>query len=383
MATAVMMPQVGQDIETAVIVEWTKQENDPVEKGDVIATVESDKATFDVEAYDSGVLLRILYKAGDEVRVLSPIAYIGQPGDKVETKAPTESSVSKQTAEKNQATKAEPKVEHKTKAASPSARRLAREKGIDLQTVAGTGPGGRITKQDVLKAAEVTAASGEEQVIFFSPMRAKIAERLTRSKQTIPHFILFADIDMTDADSWRKQFNASRGAKVTVTDLVVKAAASALCEFPNMNAHVAKDKLIVKKAVNVGIAVSVTDGLAVPVIAEADTKTLVEISDESRKNTGAIRERKMLSNAIGTFTVSNLGMHAVDTFIPIINPPECAILALGQAAEKPAAVDGEIRIRRMMRAALACDHRAVDGAAAGKFLETIRQHLEDTTFFEE
>ncbi len=195
--------------------------------------------------------------------------------------------------------------------------------------------------------------------------------------------MLFTDIDMTETNIWRKQFNENQGVKITVTDMIVKAVASTLSEFPNMNAHVAKDKIILKKAVNVGVAVSVTDGLAVPVIAKANTKTLAQISEESRKNTEAIRKGKLLSNAIGTFTVSNLGMHAVDMFLPIINPPECAILALGQAVEKPAVVDGELCIRHIMTATLACDHRAVDGTVAARFLESVKHYLEVPTRFEE
>ena len=383
MATAVIMPQVGQDIETATIVDWLKKENDPIQKGDVIAIVESDKATFDVEAYESGVLLKILYKEGDEVRVLTPIAYIGQAGEKVVTDAVPADIPSAPAADNIAPSMAEPKGEHRGPVASPSAKRLARENGIDLKALSGTGPGGRITKEDVMNAAESTIGTEADEVIPFSPMRAKIAERLTHSKQTIPHFILFADIDMTEANNRRKQFNKSQGIKITVTDMIVKAVASTLCEFPNMNAHVAHDKIILKKAVNVGVAVSVTDGLAVPVIAEANTKTLIQISQESRKSTEAIRKGKLLSNAIGTFTVSNLGMHAVDKFIPIINPPECAILALGQAVEKPAVVNGAICVRHIMTATLTCDHRAVDGAAAARFLETIKHHLEVPTCFEE
>jgi pyruvate dehydrogenase E2 component (dihydrolipoamide acetyltransferase) len=383
MATAVIMPQVGQDIETATIVDWIKKENDPIQKGDIIATVESDKATFDVEAYESGVLLKTLYKEGDKVRVLTPIAFIGQPGEKVVTDATLTDTPSAPAADNIAPSMAEPKCEHRGPVASPSARRLARAKSIDLKTVTGTGPGGRITKEDVLNAAESTIGTEAEEVIPFSPMRAKIAERLTHSKQTIPHFILFANIDMTEANTWRKQFNESQGVKITVTDMIVKAVASTLCEFPHMNAHVAHDKIILKKAVNIGVAVSVTDGLAVPVITEANTKTLIQISQESRKNSEAIRKGKLLSSSIGSFTVSNLGMHAVDMFLPIINPPECAILALGQAAEKPAVVNGALCIRHIMTATLACDHRAVDGTDAARFMETIKHHLEVPTRFEE
>ncbi|MHC4535142.1 MAG: dihydrolipoamide acetyltransferase family protein [Planctomycetota bacterium] len=360
MATAVIMPQVGQDIETATIVDWIKKENDPIQKGDIIATVESDKAAFDVEAYESGVLLKILYKEGDEVRVLTPIAYIGQPGEKVVTDTPSTDTLSAPPADNIAPSISEPKCKHKGSAASPSAKRLAREKGIDLKTVTGTGPGGRITKEDVLKAVESTIGTEADEIIPFSPM-----------------------IDMTEANTWRKQFNESKGVKITITDMIVKAVASTLCEFPHMNAHVTHDKIILKKAVNIGVAVSVTDGLAVPVIPETNAKTLIQISQESRKNTEAIREGKLLSNAIGSFTVSNLGMHAVDKFVPIINPPECAILALGQAVEKPAVVNGDICIRHIMTATLACDHRAVDGTDAARFLEAIKHRLEVPIRFEE
>jgi pyruvate dehydrogenase E2 component (dihydrolipoamide acetyltransferase) len=329
------------------------------------------------------VLLKILYKEGDEVRVLTPIAYIGQSGEKVATDAPPTDTPSTPPADNIAPSMSELTCEHRGPVASPSARRLAREKSIDLETVTGTGPGSRITKEDILKAAESTIGTEAEEVIPFSPMRAKIAKRLTHSKQTIPHFVLFTDIDMTEANAWRKQFNESQGFKITVTDMIVKAVASTLCEFSHMNAHVAHDKIILKKAVNVGVAVSVTDGLAVPVIAEANTKTLIQISQESRKNTEAIRKGKLLSNAIGSFTVSNLGMHSVDMFLPIINPPECAILALGQAVEKPAVVNGALCIRHIMTATLACDHRAVDGTDAARFMETIKHHLEIPTRFEE
>ncbi|UCE46268.1 MAG: 2-oxo acid dehydrogenase subunit E2, partial [Phycisphaerales bacterium] len=293
MATEVMMPQVGQDIETAVIVEWLKKENDPVEKGDVIASVESDKATFDVEAYESGVLLKILHDEGAEVPVLTPIAYIGQPGEEVVADAPAAEASQAAANERKASSSAEPIHKRNSPAASPSARRLANEKGIDLQAVTGTGPGGRITKENVLKVADSVTGPTMEVVIPFSPMRAKIAERLTRSKQTIPHFTLFADIDMTDALAWRRQFNERRGIKITVTDMVVKAVADTLKDTPQLNAHVAHDKIILKKAVNIGVAVSVKDGLAVPVIADADAKTLAQISQESRKNADAIREGKL------------------------------------------------------------------------------------------
>ena len=383
MSEAVIMPQVGQDIETATIVEWFKKENDPIQKGDIIATVESDKATFDVEAYGSGVLLKILYQEGAEVRVLCPIAFIGQPGEVAPTDEPPIAPQTTSVAANASTSTPEPKRERSDPKVSPSARRFAREKGIELRTVKGTGPGGRIIKKDVLDAAGSSIDADVEEVIPFSSMRARIAERLTHSKQTIPHFTLFVDIDLTEALAWRHQFNEGHDTRITVTDMIVKTSALALREHPRMNAHVDVDKIILKKGVNIGVSVSLPDGLAVPVIADTDTKTLVQISQESRQNAAAIRSGKLLSNAIGSFSVSNLGMFSIDMFLPIINPPECAILALGQAAQRPAVVNGTIEIRQIMTAALACDHRAVDGTVSARFLGAIKQRLENPTSFEE
>jgi pyruvate dehydrogenase E2 component (dihydrolipoamide acetyltransferase) len=382
MAKAVMMPQVGQDIETATIVEWHKKENDTVNKGDVIATVESDKASFDVEAYESGVLLKRLYEEGQEVKVLTPIAYLGRQGESVE-EVPATVQVNHPQAALEAATQPDSSVsadkcQGQLKAkASPSARRLAKEKGIDLKNVTGTGPGGRITSQDLLNACEDGKDTDADEVIPFSPMRARIAERLTRSKQTIPHFYLFTEVDMAEVLARRRQLNEDQDVKITVTDMIIKAVALALREYPKMNAHVVDNKVVVKKNVNIGVAVSVPDGLAVPVIPDADTKTLIQISQESRQNTEAMRAGKLLSTAVSSFTVSNLGMYKVDMFLPIINPPECAILAIGQIAEKPAVVQGNLAARSLMNITLACDHRAVDGTIAARFLEKIKQQLEN------
>lgn len=382
MAEPVMMPQVGQDIKTAKIVEWLKQENDPVEKGEVLATVESDKAAFDVEAYTSGVLLKILYPEGHDAEVLTPIAYIGQPGERVpETAQPSPTAGAPDAVIAPPAT-AEPKG---GLSASPSARRVARERGIPLVNIAGTGPGGRITREDVLaataRAAEAPVSDGT--AIPFSTMRARIAERLTRSKQTIPHFYISMGVDMTEAMGWHRQFNEARRTRVTVTDMIVKAAAMALSRHPNINAHVEPDRIILQPAVNIGIAVAVADGLIVPVVADADKKGLVEVSAASRANAEAARAGHLKPQAIGSFTVTNLGMHAVDTFVPVINPPEAAILAVGAVARKPAVVGDTVAARDMMTMTLACDHRAVDGAYAARFLESIKEHLENPDSLEE
>jgi len=389
MATAVLMPQVGQDITTAKIVEWLKQENDRVEKGEIIAVVESEKAAFDVEAYESGVLLKRLYAEGQDVEVLTPIAYIGKPGEEVEeaaaeSKAADDAMPTARSGETTavQVTEGGPGI-----AASPSARKFARERGIDLATVTGTGPGGRITKKDVLAAvsdeAVVRERAGQaDTVIPFSPMRARIAQRLTHSKQNIPHFYISMDVNMSQALAWRQKHNDKIQTKVTITDMITKATAAALVEFPKINAHVQADRVILKRAINIGVAVSVEDGLIVPVITDANKKSIDEISSMSRQNAEAARAGRLKPQSPGTFTITNLGMYAVDTFVPIINPPECAILAVGAIAKKPVAAGVEVAVREMMTMTLACDHRTVDGTYAAQFLERIKHYLENPALLE-
>jgi len=390
MVTAVLMPQVGQDIKTAKIIEWLKRENDSVNKGDIVAVVESEKAAFDVEAYQSGVLLKILYGEGQEVEVLTPIAYIGQPGEEIE-KAPVSGEAEARlrdgeplgAAASAQATESKAGV-----TASPSARKLARERGINLKAITGTGPGGRITKKDVLAAVsaqrrEQPTVADEDTVVPFSPMRARIAQRLTHSKRSIPHFYISMDVDMSEALAWRQSYNDKSGMKVTITDMIIKATASALSEFRRINGHVEDDKIILRKAIHIGVAVSVEEGLIVPVIADADQKSLDEISAASKQNAEAAKLGRLKPQSPGTFTITNLGMHAVHTFVPIINPPECAILAVGTIARKPAVVAGTIAVREVMTATLACDHRAVDGTYGAQFLEKVKYGLENPSSLED
>jgi pyruvate dehydrogenase E2 component (dihydrolipoamide acetyltransferase) len=375
MAEPVLMPQVGQDIKTARIGDWLRKEGQVVTEGEVIAVVESDKAAFDVEANTSGVLLKILYPEGEEAAVLTPIAYIGRPGESVaQTNRDGATAPEQEPCGCTQPAEDRTAQEEGRIAASPSARRLAREQDRDLQTVKGTGPGGRITKADILAVA---ANPPVDEVVAFSPMRARIAERLTRSQRTIPHFYLSTDVDMSEAVIWRRQFNENRQTRVTITDMIVKAAAAALSQYARMNAHVEPDRLILKREVNVGVAVSLEDGLIVPVIANADRKDLVEISDAARENAEAARAGRLKPQAVGSFTVTNLGMFAVDAFVPIINPPEAAILAVGAVAKRPAVVDDRIVARDLMTMVLACDHRAVDGTYAARFLGEIRRRLEN------
>lgn len=402
--TAINMPQVGQDITTARIVEWTKKEGDTVRKGEVIAVVESDKATFEVQADQAGVLLRIDLRAGEEGEVFKPIAWLGQPGEQVgsiETKR--DAGVQPETSAEPtgggaaalQATAAD------RRPCSPAARRLARELGVDLSTLTGSGPGGRIVQEDVLAAlsarpgfAQARTAAGlsvtplepeggaqaaaAEEVIPFSPMRERIAERLSLSKRTIPHFYLSQAVDMTAAQQWRQSWNDRQGNHLTVNDLVVYGVARALLEFPHLNAHVEGKRLRVKKRVNLGLATAVRDGVLVPVIPEADQKTLAELSTLSKQVVEAARRGVLDSRFQGTFTVSSLGQYGVPWFLPVINPPECGILGVGVIQSRVMATAEGIAVRQMLTLTLGCDHRAVDGAYAAGFLGLLKKLLEST-----
>ena len=382
-----MMPQVGQDVETGVIVEWRVKENDQVEKGDVIALVESDKATFEVEAYESGTLLKILYNAGEEAKVLEPIAYIGQQGEKIEQQPePASAEAAPTTASKKAEDETQISQSPKEGASvSPSAKRIARQHDIDLAKIKGTGPKGRITKQDVLDAIESAGDTGQpavagDQEIPFSKMRKRIAERLTKSKQTIPHFYLSIDVDMTAACRARADYNKQAQDKITFNDIIVKAVATGLAEFGALNTHSAEDKTILRKNINIGVAVSVDDGLLVPVIPDADQKSIQEISHISRDNAEGAKKGILKAQAVGTFTVSNLGMYSVNGFLPIINPPECAILGVGNIEKRAVALDdNSVGVRDIMTLALACDHRVVDGTYAAQFLNAVKNHLENFT----
>ena len=394
------MPQVGQDIPCGKILEWLKKENDPVEKGEILLTVESEKASFEVESDASGILLKILHREGDEVEILKPIGYIGEQGEiyEEEQEVRPEEAAPLESPRPTQEQRSPAPVGHAGKvAASPLVKRLAREHDIDLSTIAGTGPGGRIIKRDILGAIDAGGAGpaiegpvratpsasliGEvredDTVVPFSKMRRRIAERLTLSKQTIPHFYLSVDVDATDLLAWRKSINEGRTSHVTVTDIVVKAVASALAEFARMNAHIDAERMVLKKDVNVGIAVSVEDGLLVPVICNADRKSLSDISDLSKKNAEAARRGSVNPNDVGTFTVSTLGMCSIKQYLPIINPPECAILGVGSIEDRVASLTSGITTRSIMSLVLACDHRGVDGTYASEFLNRIKSCLEN------
>ncbi|OPZ20132.1 MAG: Dihydrolipoyllysine-residue succinyltransferase component of 2-oxoglutarate dehydrogenase complex [candidate division BRC1 bacterium ADurb.BinA364] len=383
----VLMPQVGQDIPSAVVLEWRKRVGDPVEQGEIIAEVESEKAVFEIEAEQSGALLAIYCEAGEEGKVLEPIAVIGQPGEippeRARADAPNPAA-----APAGAGAQADSAIAAKSAArasASPAARRLAAELGVDWTRLQGSGPGGRIVVEDVEAAARpmrdaspaAQTASEADEAIPFSRLRRKIAERLCAAWRDIPHFHISMDVDMTRAAAWRDAFNAQGAMRVSFTDIAVKAAAEALRRHPAVNAHVEPERIVRKSGVHVGLAVSVEDGLLVPVIADADRKTLIEIAREARQAAEAARSGALPAGPRSTFTVTSLGMHGVREFLPIVNPPQCAILGVGAIEKRVAALEGgAFAARDMMTLTLGADHRALDGVAAARFLSEIKAILE-------
>lgn len=374
------MPKMGYDMTEGKILRWRKQEGDEVKRGEVIAEIETGKVDIEVEAFSSGVLRKILAKEGEVIPVGQVIALIAAPGEAVpEVKAPA-------------AVEAAERIP-----ASPLARRLAEEHGVDLRLVKGTGPGGRITKEDIeayLKAREAVPTIPKPEVVAppvevapeveyeekpLSRMRQTIARRMAESKRTVPHFELTIDIDMAEALKLRKALNeVLEGAKITVTDLIVKAAALALKKHPELNASYAGEKVRLYKRISIGIAVALEEGLVTPVVTDCDIKPLQEIAKEAHEKAERARAGKLKPEDVvqGTFTVSNLGMFDVEQFTAIINPPEAAILAVGSLEKRPIVKEGEIVVSDRMKVTLGIDHRVVDGAQAARFLQTFKHLLE-------
>lgn len=391
------MPQVGQDLTHGKIIAWCIAEGEPVKKGDIVAEVESEKASFEVESTSEGVLLKQLFAVDDEAEVFKPIAWIGHPGEAVPGTATTDASdemVQTERASQPAASAVTTTTVAGRKSgicASPSARRIARERGLDLTAISGSGPGGRIIKRDVqaLQATPAVAAGAmpptgvappvqpavEDEVIAFDRVRQIIADRLLLSRQTIPDFDISIDVDMTPALAWRQAYNQTATQKITVNDLIVRAVAQSLRRFPRLNSHVAQNQMVVKKDINLGIAVAVDGGLLVPVLAAADRLDLDSIASAVRGLAGDARRGVIKPGAPGTFSISNLGGSRVSRFTPIINPPECAILGVGAVEDRVVAHDGLFGSRKMMTLTLVCDHRAVDGAYAADFLHQVADHL--------
>lgn len=415
MAEIITMPKLGFDMAEGTLVRWVIAEGEDVTKGAVLAEIETDKATVEVESTASGVLLRQLVEQGSVVPVNTPIAIIGQPGESIpsDTKkeisaeaVPAAGSEKEQEAQPSQ--KPSPAIEMQTTAqelrASPLARRLAREAGIDLGQIKGSGPQGRITKVDVESylasrgrmASETVAPAlvsepvspaaftpGLDQHIPLTKLRSIIGKRMVQSVQNVPHFFVTHEVDVENLIALRKDINnlLPEGEKISVNDFIVRAVALSLKEFPNLNASIDEEKgeIIQHGSIHVGVAVALENGLITVVCKYTDQKSIRQISSEIRALVDRARQGKVRSEDIegSTFSISNLGMFDVTHFTAIINPPEAAILAVGSVTPKAVVVDGEIQIRQRMNVTISVDHRISDGAEAARFLQVLAKYLEE------
>jgi pyruvate dehydrogenase E2 component (dihydrolipoamide acetyltransferase) len=408
MATEIKLPRLGQGMESGTIVKWLKSEGDTVEKGEPLYELDTDKVTQEVEADAAGLLLKIAVAEG-EVEVGKTIAVIGEQGEEIETEVKPPSGedgqqegsparAREQERERGRRASAEPS-EQATQIrepggngrikASPLARRIARERGIDLGAVAGTGPEGRVVAEDVARAtaaaapapAIAAAAAAEDvEVEQLSSMRKTIARRLTEAWQA-PVFQLGVTVDMGRALAVRKRLVELHGdgAKPTVSDLLTKVCAAALMRHRAVNALYKGDAVELHPTANIGIAVAIPKGLVVPVIPGCERKSIAEIAAVRAAVVERARAGKLQQADLdgGTFTISNLGMFGIERFIAVLNPPQAAILAVGSTEEKPIVADGQVVARPRMELTLTCDHRAVDGATAAQFLGDVKAFLEE------
>lgn len=430
MAEIIYMPKLSDTMTEGVVAEWHKKVGDTVKSGELLAEIETDKATMEFESFYDGVLLHIGIEKGKPAPVNALLAIIGKQGEDIsallkEGGAPGPDNKPAAPAKDAAPAKEEPKKEEtaneaapaKTETAAPApaaekaapapaptinhsggriiasplAKKIAEEKGIDLGFVTGTGDGGRITKRDVDHYVPYDApqrpaaqASGGGQAVSFedepiSQMRKTIARRLAESKFTAPHFYLTISLDMDNAIEARKAMNSDESVKISFNDMVIKAVAMALRKHPNVNSSWMGDFIRHNHHVNIGVAVAVEDGLLVPVVRFADTKGLAEIGGEVRVMAKKAKEKKLQPADWegNTFTVSNLGMFGIEQFTAIINPPDSCILAIGGISQEPVVKNGQVVPGNIMKVTLSCDHRVVDGATGAAFLQTFRQYMEN------
>jgi len=385
MIKKITMPKLGETMEEGEIIKWLKEEGEKVEKGEPLLEIATDKANMEVESPETGYLRKIVAKEGEKVPVTEIIAYLT---DSMEEEIPSvEGKAEVIQGKRESETAFEEKREERVKA-SPLARKLARERGIDLTKVRGTGPGGRIVKEDVLRALEEKeAASAVEKVAAreeFSLSRVEkiMAERMEESKREIPHFYLTVEVDFSEVVKLRgdllEEFEEEKKVHLTYTDFIIKACARALKKFPKVNSHYKDGKIITFSNVNLGLAVARENGLVVPVIKDADKKDIFEIAGKREELVKKAVDDKLSLEDIegGTFTLSNLGMMGIKNFMAIINPPQVCILATGKIEEKVIANEEEIVVAPVMEMTLSCDHRVVDGYLGSKFLQEVKKGLE-------
>lgn len=421
----ITMPRLSDTMQEGTIARWLKKPGDKVNKGDILGEIETDKATMDLEAYDTGTLEQILVQEGETVPIGQPIAIIGTGAGTATTpqqEPPVQAAQA--SASMTQAETAAPAVsgprasvvasDGTTIKASPLARRMAEEHNIDLRQVQGTGPGGRIVRDDIEDVLEQRAASTapapqpatvaapaapppqpvaappavpapaappDAELVKLSRVQQLIARRLTEAKQTIPHFYVSSEVDMTDLLAIRQTFNAAAGkdgVKVTVNDLIIKAAALALEKFPEINSSLQGDHFVRYKHIHVGMAVDAPTGLVVPVIHDANIKGVRSIAREAKELIAKARNNKLAPADLegGTFTVSNLGMMDTSEFIAVINPPQAAILAIASSRKQFVPIDGQPVIRDIMTITLSADHRIISGATVARFLQEVKRLLQ-------
>ncbi|MEK7312436.1 MAG: dihydrolipoamide acetyltransferase family protein [Chloroflexota bacterium] len=418
MPEPITMPKLGFDMAEGKLIRWVKKQGETVKKGEVLAEVETDKATVEVESFFNGILTATFAEEGSFQQVGTLIGVIAAPGESVDVEAFRQQAMggtaakpvslpapSTPQAAAASASAPTPKSNGQPSVAigqqpmlriSPIARRMADEFGIDPRLIRGTGPEGRITKKDIEayekspKAVSAPApgapftpvtVSREDTTVPLTKLRSAIARRMVESKTTVPHFYITHEIDMGPVVELRKQLNAMLGesGKLSVNDFIVKAAALALRQFPNINASFNGNSVVRHGHINVGNAVSVEAGLLTVVVRDADAKSLPQISSEVKAMAARVREGKVKpeDGEGSTFTISNLGMYDVDSFVAIINPPDAAILAVGSAREAPVVKDGVLAVGWRMKATISADHRVTDGAEAAQFMQAFKKTLEE------
>jgi pyruvate dehydrogenase E2 component (dihydrolipoamide acetyltransferase) len=412
LATDVIMPALGVAQEKGTLLNWFKAEGQSVTKGEPLMEIETDKATVEIEAPASGILTNVSASAGDEIPVGNKIAVILAPGEVASVATlhhPRPSSSPLPEGEgKTEARPVAPAAirseEHplplgegmgegrsagrRRILASPAAKRIAKEKNIDLATLKGSGPEGAVLTEDLIRlsAAPLAAPGGPAKIketVQLTPMRRIVGERMTQSKQTAPHFYLSIDADMTEVTRQRNALKAKGEQEIpSVNDFIVCATARALREVPSLNAAFTEQGVQFYSDINIGVAVALDDGLVVPVIRNAGRISLEELGKQSRNLAEKAQKKKLLPSDYegGTFTISNLGMFGVDSFIAIINPPQCAILAVGQVMPRVVPHGEGIAVRPIMTMSLSADHRVVDGAQAARFLQQLKGQLEKGDF---
>ncbi|MBA5871079.1 MAG: dihydrolipoamide acetyltransferase [Nitrospira sp. CR2.1] len=390
MASRVVMPKLTDTMEEGVLLAWKKREGEQVHAGEVIAEIETDKAVMDLEAFAPGLLRKILVREGETVASGTLIAVIADAEEDIAaalsdgvTATPSIGNGSKSAVTAVQgdvlAPVAPARPEGARILASPRARALAAERGMDLATLTGTGPGGRIVEEDVMAASASAAPSlpvGTDEPL--SQMRKAIARTTVQSKAPVPHFYLTVEIDMEQAEQVRGQFKQSRQPHPSITDVLIKAAALALTRHPEVNVSFTGEAIRRYAQIDIGVAVGTDDGLITPVIRNCGEKTLAEISAESRSLIERARQKRLQPDEYtgATFAISNLGMFDVDHFIALLMPPQAAAIAVGAIRDIPVAVKGSVVAGRRMKVTLSCDHRALDGLTGAQFLKEFKRVLE-------